>query len=74
MPEIPDLFVRYADEGWLALHFGMTGKPRYYENGAHPESITKDDGRDVYGFFNNTAGNGHAPHDVKRLRALLGGG
>ncbi|PQJ34914.1 hypothetical protein BSZ35_10180 [Salinibacter sp. 10B] len=27
------------------------------------------EGRDVYVFFNNTAGEGHAPHDAQRLRA-----
>lgn len=28
-------------------------------------------GRDVYVFFNNTAGEGHAPHDAQRFQALL---
>jgi len=27
------------------------------------------EGRDVYVYFNNTAGEGHAPHDAQRLRA-----
>ena len=28
----------------------------------------RDEGRDVYVYFNNTAGDGHAPHDARRLR------
>ena len=31
------LFVQYANPGWLALHFGMTGTPCYYANGDHPD-------------------------------------
>ena len=29
------------------------------------------EGRDVFVYFNNTAGEGHAPHDAQRLRARL---
>jgi TRAP-type C4-dicarboxylate transport system substrate-binding protein len=32
----------------------------------------QDSGRDVYVYFNNTAGEGHAPHDAQRLRDRLG--
>ncbi len=28
------LFLRITDDGWLRLHFGMTGSPAYYRNGA----------------------------------------
>ncbi len=28
----------------------------------------QDEGRDVYVYVNNTAGDGHAPHDAQRLR------
>lgn len=32
------VFVRYGDEtGWLALHFGMTGRVKYVEDGDPPE-------------------------------------
>ena len=31
----------------------------------------QDDGRDVYVYFNNTAGDGHAPHDAQRLLARV---
>lgn len=30
-----------------------------------------EEGRDVYVYFNNTAGQGHAPHDAQRLRKRL---
>ncbi len=30
-----------------------------------------DDGRDVYVYFNNTAGEGHAPHDAQRLKERI---
>jgi uncharacterized protein YecE (DUF72 family) len=30
------------------------------------------EGRDVYVYFNNTAGEGHAPHDAQRLRDRVG--
>ncbi|PSQ76304.1 MAG: DUF72 domain-containing protein [Bacteroidetes bacterium QH_7_62_13] len=33
-----------------------------------------DEGRDVYFYFNNTAGEGHAPHDAQRLRKRLATG
>ncbi|MFP4228601.1 MAG: DUF72 domain-containing protein, partial [Salinivenus sp.] len=29
------------------------------------------EGRDVYVYFNNTAGEGHAPRDARRLRERL---
>ena len=29
------------------------------------------DGLDVYVYFNNTAGDGHAPHDAQRLRTRV---
>jgi uncharacterized protein YecE (DUF72 family) len=32
----------------------------------------RDEGRDVYVYFNNTAGDGHAPHDARRLRDRIG--
>lgn len=28
------LFARIHDDGWLRLHFGMTGRPAYYQTGA----------------------------------------
>jgi formamidopyrimidine-DNA glycosylase len=31
------VFARYAENGWIALHFGMTGRLRYYDGDDHPE-------------------------------------
>jgi formamidopyrimidine-DNA glycosylase len=31
------LFVQYADDGWLAFHFGMTGRLQYYQTADEPD-------------------------------------
>jgi len=65
-----------TDWVYVRLHgAGEAYRGRYsdnaLENWARKIRDWMDEGRDVYVYFNNTAGQGHAPHDAQRLLSQL---
>lgn len=67
---------RLVTTDWVYVRLHGHGEAYH---GRYPDEVLDDwarqlrdwaaDGRDVYVFFNNTAGDGHAPRDANRLRA-----
>jgi uncharacterized protein YecE (DUF72 family) len=65
-----------TDWAYVRLHgAGEAYRGRYSEEALDDWAAQVRDwqaeGRDVFVYFNNTAGEGHAPHDAQRLRARL---
>jgi len=67
-----------TDRVYVRLHgAGEAYRGRYddaaLDDWAQQVRSWRDEGRDVYVYFNNTAGAGHAPRDARRLRARIEG-
>ena len=69
---------RVMTTDWVYLRLHGTGEAyhgRYtdaeLDDRADAIAYWQDEGLDVYVYFNNTAGEGHAPHDAQRLQARV---